>query len=219
MRIEELTVGLGRRQPMKDLAQVRIPRGPQRDKQQNAKPPALAIGDVVQVQGELSPLPEQPADYLAYLRRAGVHAVLRTNSIVPLGTRTGPVSVLDGIRRRAEIGVGAGLDARTSALAAGIVLGQDERIPRDTVEEFQASGLAHLLAVSGQNVTLLAVLALPIPVRRDWAGARALPGSSASSASTFRSPEPVRRSCARAQWAQRRRSRSSRADRPRGGTR
>jgi competence protein ComEC len=72
------------------------------------------------------------------------------------------VSVLDGIRRRAEVGVSAGLDTRTSALAAGIVLGQDERISRDTVEEFQASGLAHLLAVAGQNVTLLAVLALPI---------------------------------------------------------
>ena len=42
------------------------------------------------------------------------------------------------------------------------MLGQDERIPAGMVEHFQDSGLAHLLAVSGQNVTLLAVLALPL---------------------------------------------------------
>jgi competence protein ComEC len=107
-------------------------------------------------------LPEEPPDYVAYLRRAGVHAVLRADSVVPIGRRSGPVSVLDGIRRRAESGVGAGLDTRLAALAAGMVLGQDEGISRETVEEFQASGLAHLLAVSGQNVTLLAVLALPL---------------------------------------------------------
>jgi competence protein ComEC len=162
MRVNQLSIGTERWQRTKDLVQVRIPRGPERRGGQTAKPPSRAIGDVVEVQGALSPLPEEPPDYVAYLRRAGVHAVLRTNSVVTLGRRDGPLSLLDGIRRRAEVGVSAGLDGRMSALAAGIVLGQDERISRETVEEFQVSGLAHLLAVSGQNVTLLAVLALPL---------------------------------------------------------
>jgi competence protein ComEC len=42
------------------------------------------------------------------------------------------------------------------------VLGQDDRIDPETIDEFKRSGLAHLLAVSGQNVLLLALLALPL---------------------------------------------------------
>ena len=43
-----------------------------------------------------------------------------------------------------------------------MVLGQDEPIDAGVREDFRASGLAHLLAVSGQNVMLLAALALPV---------------------------------------------------------
>ena len=43
-----------------------------------------------------------------------------------------------------------------------MVLGEDERIESGMREEFNRSGLAHLLAVSGQNVTLLAILAWPL---------------------------------------------------------
>ena len=51
-----------------------------------------------------------------------------------------------------------------AALLRGMVLGQDERIGEGVREDFRASGLAHLLAVSGQNVMLLAALALPFLV-------------------------------------------------------
>ena len=47
------------------------------------------------------------------------------------------------------------------ALLRGMVLGEDEAIDPVTRDDFRASGLAHLLAVSGQNVMLLAALALP----------------------------------------------------------
>jgi competence protein ComEC len=134
------------------------------------RPSDLTIGRELQVQGVLSGLSDPRAglqspgrlEYVAYLHRSGVHALLRADSIEQRGERAGLVGALDGLRRRAESGVGAGLEPRLSALATGIVLGQDERISAETVEQFQVSGLAHLLAVSGQNVTLLAVLALPI---------------------------------------------------------
>jgi competence protein ComEC len=41
-----------------------------------------------------------------------------------------------------------------------MVLGEDERLDDDVKLDFQRSGLAHLLAVSGQNVVLLCVLVL-----------------------------------------------------------
>ena len=46
------------------------------------------------------------------------------------------------------------------ALLRGMVLGQDEAIDAPVREEFRRSGLAHLVAASGQNVLLLALLAI-----------------------------------------------------------
>lgn len=66
------------------------------------------------------------------------------------------------IRGRAVAGLGVGMQAREAALARGFVLGEDAAIDPRTVEDFRRSGLSHLLAVSGQNVTLLALLAMPL---------------------------------------------------------
>jgi len=68
----------------------------------------------------------------------------------------------DEIRARAEAAMGSGMPPREAALARGFVLGEDEAIDDSTVEDFRRSGLSHLLAVSGQNVALLGLLALPL---------------------------------------------------------
>ncbi|MDX6608554.1 MAG: competence protein ComEC [Solirubrobacterales bacterium] len=54
------------------------------------------------------------------------------------------------------------MPAREAALARGFVLGEDDRIDAATVEDFRRAGLSHLLAVSGQNIALLALLAMPV---------------------------------------------------------
>jgi competence protein ComEC len=66
------------------------------------------------------------------------------------------------IRERAADGLGRGMPEREAALARGFVLGEDEEIDERTEEDFRRAGLSHLLAVSGQNVTLLALLAMPL---------------------------------------------------------
>jgi competence protein ComEC len=68
----------------------------------------------------------------------------------------------DQIRLRAEEALGRGMPTREAALARGFVLGEDERIDARTVEDFRRAGLSHLLAVSGQNIALLALLAMPL---------------------------------------------------------
>jgi competence protein ComEC len=66
------------------------------------------------------------------------------------------------IRQRASAGLAQGVPQREAELARGFVLGEDERIDESTKEDFRRSGLSHLLAVSGENVTLLALLAMPV---------------------------------------------------------
>src|ERR1700710_1157568 len=63
---------------------------------------------------------------------------------------------------RAEVGWGEGMPAREAALARGFVLGDDDGVDESTKDDFIRAGLSHLLAVSGENVTLLALLAMPI---------------------------------------------------------
>jgi competence protein ComEC len=66
------------------------------------------------------------------------------------------------LRDRAMAGLGEGMPAREAALARGFVLGEDDGLDPATKEDFVRAGLSHLTAVSGENVTLLALLAMPI---------------------------------------------------------
>jgi competence protein ComEC len=66
------------------------------------------------------------------------------------------------VRDRSEAALGRGVPPREAALARGFVLGEDDEIDPATVEDFRRAGLSHLLAVSGQNVALLALLAMPL---------------------------------------------------------
>jgi competence protein ComEC len=102
-------------------------------------------------------------DFAAYLRRRGIAGELLLDEARVTGRRRGGVAhVLDLMRERAQHAVAAGLPPAEAALARGMVLGQDEAIAEGVREDFRASGLAHLLAVSGQNVMLLVALALPL---------------------------------------------------------
>jgi competence protein ComEC len=87
------------------------------------------------------------------------HAFLALCVAAVLGLSLGH---LGDIRGRAGEALGRGMPEREAQLARGFVLGQDDRVDSLTREDFRRSGLAHLLAVSGQNVALLALLAMPI---------------------------------------------------------
>lgn len=119
--------------------------------------PDLAVGGGVAVRGRLRPPDEYRAGELA---RLGAAFEIATARIKPTGGERGGVAgALDRIRIRAEAALGAGLGANEAALARGFVLGQDDRVEPVVREQFRRAGLSHLLAVSGQNVALLAVLA------------------------------------------------------------
>lgn len=121
--------------------------------------PPIDVGDEVAVSGRLGPL--RPGE--AYQRLRGAHAGLAADTVRPTGRRRGGLAgFVDALRRRAERGVTHGLPPAQAALARGMVLGQDQALDGRTREDFRDSGLAHLLAASGQNVTLLALFAIAV---------------------------------------------------------
>jgi competence protein ComEC len=122
--------------------------------------PDLRVGSEVSAEGILVRPEPWRRDYL---RRQGVAMVLRTDRIeLGAARRGGLAGWIDGIRDRAEAALERGMPEREAALARGFVLGEDDRIDGRTRDDFQRSNLTHLLAVSGENVILLCVLAWPL---------------------------------------------------------
>ena len=96
-------------------------------------------------------------DELGWLARRGVHVVLRGGDWRVVGRRGGIGGVSDRLRAHVARAIAPGLAGERRAVLAGIVLGEDEGLTDELQHEFKASGLYHLLAVSGQNITFLAL--------------------------------------------------------------
>jgi competence protein ComEC len=101
--------------------------------------------------------PERGDDFdeRTFLRRRGVHVLLRGHDWRVVGARSGLGGLADRLRRALVRGLD-GIEGERRAVLAGVVLGEDEGLTDELREAFRASGLYHLLAVSGQNVALLA---------------------------------------------------------------
>jgi len=108
-------------------------------------------------------------DEAAYLGRQGIHVILEAGSFRLVGRRGGVGGLGDRLRRGVASSLEAAPAGERRAVLAGIVLGEDEGIEASLRDDFRASGLYHLLAVSGQNVayvvggTILLVWALGLP--------------------------------------------------------
>lgn len=126
--------------------------------------PALHLGDRVRLTGRLEPPPPRrnPAqmDYGAYLRGRGIHATLRVADeagvafLAPsgsLGDRA--ATAIQRHVRRATARFVPEAEARSVLLA--LLLADRSRIEAETLDAFRATGLMHLLAVSGLHIGLV----------------------------------------------------------------
>ena len=112
-------------------------------------------------------------DERAWLRHQGIHAVLRADRWTLAGHRGGLWGVADRLRAALARSTARGLHGERGGVVEGVVLGDEQALSANLRDRFRASGLYHLLAVSGQNVALVAagtlVLAWLIGLPR-WLG-------------------------------------------------
>jgi competence protein ComEC len=104
-------------------------------------------------------LPRLPAhgfDERTWLRRHGVHVVVVGRDWRIVGRRHGLGGYADRVRRWLAGSVAPGLENERRGIVEGIVLGEDQELSPELRDDFRASGLYHLLAVSGQNVLFVA---------------------------------------------------------------
>ena len=122
--------------------------------------------------------PEHGFDERTWLRRQGVHVVLHVDEWHVVGRRGGLGGVADRLRRWLRRSSSPGLAGERRALVEGVLLGDDGGLSDGSKQAFRRSGLYHLLAVSGQNVALLAggvlALAVALGIGRAWGHVGAL---------------------------------------------
>ncbi len=128
----------------------------------------LQIGDEVELLGRLS-LPDGPRNvgefnFAEFLRKQGVHAVLRCRSLETVRLRKRPddrvtqaIRQLVVAREHCEQLLRDKLSPATSSVALALLLGSRGRMTSHQREAFVESGTMHVLAISGLNVAILAM--------------------------------------------------------------
>ena len=124
----------------------------------------LVEGAVIELAAaEVAPLPEpRPGqfDYGRYLRRRGERVLLDAAlaDLRIVGRRGGLQGNVDRLRLASRAHLQTGLRPPLSDVLLGMVLGDDEGVSPELVEDFRRSGLLHIMAVSGENVVLLCAM-------------------------------------------------------------
>ena len=127
----------------------------------------MLSGESAVVAGKLSELPESRD----WLRRRGVVGRLSVSEVNSQGKAPPHYRIANRIRGNLEQGAES-LPRGERALFTGMVYGDDRAQTAATADDFRAAGLTHLLAVSGQNVAFVLLLARPLlfrfPIKVRW---------------------------------------------------
>lgn len=100
--------------------------------------------------------PETGFDERGWLERRGIHVVLHASGPWHVvGRRGGIGGVGDRLRTAIADALALGTSGERRSLVTGVVLGADEGLDPELRSAFKASGLYHLLAVSGQNIVFI----------------------------------------------------------------
>jgi len=125
--------------------------------------PRHHYGDLLELAGELETPPTFPDfDYREILARQGTGSLVAYPEVRTIASGRGndALAIVHATRRRLGDALARALPEPQAALAQGILLGQRSAIPADLSADLNATGTSHLIAISGQNVSLVAGLVI-----------------------------------------------------------
>jgi competence protein ComEC len=121
--------------------------------------PELEFGARLALSGTLTPPPRlSEFDYPAYLARQGIFSYMAFPKVTNLGSSDRGLlgASLTFARPRVREALQRGIPEPQAAIAVGVVTGDRSQIPDDVQVAFKRSGVIHIIAISGQNIALLA---------------------------------------------------------------
>ena len=129
--------------------------------------PQYNYGDVLLVRGQLNGLSQlDDPEYANYLARQEIHSTMFYPDIDVMETGQGfkPLGWVYSLRDRMSRNLAEVLPEPAASLAQGIVLGIRGNIPSPVKADFVHSGAAHLLAISGLHLSIVAGIMLSLGI-------------------------------------------------------
>ena len=118
-------------------------------------------GERLRIRGKLVTPPEnEEFSYREYLARQGVHAYMSQSEVTHLpGNGGNPIKrAVYAFKDKALENIYRILPDPEASLLAGILLGVDTGLPKDLQQAFKDTGTAHIIAISGFNIAIIAGL-------------------------------------------------------------
>ena len=125
--------------------------------------PFIPYGARVQVTGDLeTPKNFTGFDYQEYLAHQNIYSIMWQPEIEILETNQGNplIHFLLRIKAHNQETINRLLPEPQAALLSGILLGNEQGIPNDLKQDFRATGMTHIIAISGFNIAIIAGILL-----------------------------------------------------------
>jgi competence protein ComEC len=116
-------------------------------------------GDVLRLRGKLKTPPEnEDFSYRDYLAAQGIHAYMSSAEVTILPDKGGNFAsaALYTLKEKSLANIYRIFPDPESSLLAGILLGVDTGLTRDLQQAFKNTGTAHIIAISGFNISIIA---------------------------------------------------------------
>jgi len=130
--------------------------------------PEYDYGDALRVKGKLE-TPQQLGDfdYKGYLEGRGIYSTMLYPNIEVLETGKGfkPLEWVYSLKSSLSRSIAQTMPEPAASLAQGVVLGIRYNIPQSIKDDFAHTGTAHLLAISGLHLSILAGILLSLGIR------------------------------------------------------
>lgn len=127
--------------------------------------PSYDYGDILTVNGDpLTPQQFDDFDYRGYLAHQGIYTAFFYPDIEVIDTGQGNMllSRIYSLRNSLSVSLAEILPEPQSSLAQGIILGIRGNIPPEITDDFSRSGTAHILAISGLHLSIIAGVMLGV---------------------------------------------------------
>jgi competence protein ComEC len=121
--------------------------------------PVYEYGDCLLIDGELQkPDVIEDFDYGQYLSRYRIYAVIYQAEIKKIDKEFGLLKMVFGFKVDFEARISRIFAEPHAGFMAGLLLGSRRGISEELTQKFNITGLSHIVAVSGYNITMLIVI-------------------------------------------------------------